>query len=65
LEEILNTLKQSPVLLLVAAFLLSLLGYALVKRLLKMALFVSVFIAIYLGLLYVLGYPMPDLPVDL
>jgi len=62
LEEILNTLKQSPVLLLVAAFLLSLLGYALVKRLLKMALFVTVFIAIYLGLLYVLGYPMPDLP---
>jgi len=65
LEEILNTLKQSPLLLLVAAFLLSLLGYALVKRLLKMALFVTVFIAIYLGLLYFLGYPMPDLPVGL
>jgi hypothetical protein len=61
-EEVLSFLKESPIVLLVAAFLLALLGYALVKRLLKMALFVVVFIAIYLGLLYVLGYQMPDLP---
>jgi hypothetical protein len=62
-EELLNTLRNSPILLLGAAFLLALLGYALVKRLLKLALFVAVFIAIYLGLLWVFGYPMPALPV--
>lgn len=58
-EEFLTALSESPLLLLGVAFLLALLGYALVKRLLKMALFVAVFIAIYLGLLWVLGYPMP------
>jgi hypothetical protein len=61
-DELLNALKEGPILLLGAAFLLALLGYALVKRLLKMALFVVVFIAIYLGLLYVLGYELPELP---
>lgn len=61
-DELLSALKEGPILLLGAAFLLALLGYALVKRLLKMALFVVVFIAIYLGLLYVLGYEMPALP---
>lgn len=60
--ELINTFRQSPLVLLGVAFLLALLGYALVKRLLKMALFVAVFIAIYLGLLWVLGYPMPALP---
>lgn len=62
-EELLNTFRQSPILLLGVALLLSVLGYALVKRLLKLALFLAVFIAIYLGLLWVLGYPIPDLPV--
>jgi hypothetical protein len=61
-DEILTFLTESPLLLLGVAFLLALLGYALVKRLLKMALFVSVFIAIYLGLLWFLGYPMPAMP---
>ena len=58
-EDFLSTIGQSPVLLIVAAFLLALLGYALVKRLLKMALFLAVFVAIYIGLLWVMGYPMP------
>ena len=61
-DELLTALKEGPILLLGAAFLLALLGYALVKRLLKMALFLVVFIAIYLGLLYVLGYEIPELP---
>jgi hypothetical protein len=61
-DQLLNSLSESPLLLLGVAFLLALLGYALVKRLLKMALFVAVFIAIYLGLLYILGYPMPEVP---
>jgi hypothetical protein len=61
-DELLNSLGESPLVLLGVAFLLALLGYALVKRLLKMALFVVVFIAVYLGLLRVLGYPMPTLP---
>lgn len=58
-EEILTFVRESPIILLGAAFLLALLGYALVKRLLKMALFVGVFIAIYLGLLWFLGHPLP------
>jgi hypothetical protein len=61
-DSLLNTVRESPLVLLGVAFLLALLGYALVKRLLKMALFVAVFIAIYLGLLWVLGYPMPAWP---
>jgi len=61
-DELLTALKEGPILLLGAAFLLALLGYALVKRLLKMALFLVVFFAIYLGLLYVLGYEIPELP---
>lgn len=61
-DELLISLKEGPILLLVAAFLLALLGYALVKRLLKMALFVVVFLAIYLGLLYLMGYELPPSP---
>ena len=61
-DELLISLKEGPILLLLAAFLLALLGYALVKRLLKMALFVVVFLAIYLGLLYLMGYELPALP---
>ena len=61
-DELLTSLRESPLVLLGVAFLLALLGYALVKRLLKMALFVLVFIAVYLALLKLLGYPMPTLP---
>jgi len=52
LNEIMNYLMESPVLLILAAFLLAFLGYALVKRLLKLALFAVVFIGIYAGLVY-------------
>ena len=51
-NEITNYLMESPVLLVLAAFLLAFLGYAIVKRLLKLALFAVVFIGIYAGLVY-------------
>jgi hypothetical protein len=52
LNEILSYVTESPALLAVAAFLLAFLGYAIVKRLLKLALFAVVFIGIYAGLVY-------------
>ena len=52
LNEIMNYVMESPLLLVLAAFLLAFLGYALVKRLLKLALFALVFIGIYAGLVY-------------
>ncbi len=54
-SEVLAYLTESPVLLGLAAFLLAFLGYALVKRLLKLALFAVVFIGIYAGLVYFLA----------
>ncbi|MFC1661581.1 hypothetical protein ACFL3S_09045 [Gemmatimonadota bacterium] len=50
LSELIDYLAGNQILLVVAAFLLAFLGYALIKRLLKLALFVLVFIAIYMGL---------------
>jgi len=47
-----SSLRDSPPLMIVAALLLSFLGYAVVKRLLKLALFLAVFLAIYTGLVY-------------
>jgi len=54
-SEVLAYLTESPILLGLAAFLLAFLGYALVKRLLKLALFALVFIGIYSGLVYFLA----------
>lgn len=55
LTEILDYLASNQILLVVAAFLLAFLGYALIKRLLKLALFAIVFIGIYMGLVYFLA----------
>ena len=51
----LTTLTESRILLIGAAFLLAIFGYAIIKRLLKMALFLAVFIAAYSGLVYYFG----------
>jgi len=55
MSEIVAYLSEHQILLLVAAFLLAFLGYAVVKRLLKLALFTAVFIGIYMGLVYFLA----------
>jgi hypothetical protein len=55
LSEVLDYLLQNQILLVLAAFLLAFLGYALVKRLLKMALFAIVFLGIYFSLVYFLA----------
>jgi len=52
---ILETIAGNQILLLLAAFLLAILGYAVLKRLLKMALFAAVFLGIYLVLVNYLG----------
>jgi hypothetical protein len=54
-SEILTYLRGNQILLVVAAFLLAFLGYAVVKRLLKTALFALVFIGIYMTLVYFLA----------
>lgn len=54
-SEIITYLRGNQILLLLAAFLLAFLGYAVVKRLLKMALFALVFIGIYMVLVYFLA----------
>lgn len=55
LSHLLESFAESRILLVFAAFLLAFLGYAILKRLLKMALFAAVFLAIYAGLVYYLG----------
>jgi hypothetical protein len=55
LSELIDYLAGNEILLVIAAFLLAFLGYALIKRLLKMALFALVFIGIYVGLVYLLS----------
>lgn len=54
-SEVLAYLTEHQILLVLAAFLLAFLGYALVKRLLKLALFGLVFLGIYAGLVYFLA----------
>jgi hypothetical protein len=55
ISEVITYVTQNQILLVLAAFLLAFLGYALVKRVLKMALFAVVFIGIYMGLVYLLA----------
>jgi hypothetical protein len=55
LSHFLEYLAENRILLVFAAFPLAFLGYAILKRLLKMALFAAVFLAIYAGLVYYLG----------
>lgn len=55
MQEIADFLSANPLFLLPLAFLLAIVGYALVKRLLKMALFLIVFVGIYAGLVYILA----------
>ena len=55
LSEVLAYVTENQILLVLAAFLLAFLGYAVVKRLLKLALFAVVFIGIYMGLVYILA----------
>jgi hypothetical protein len=54
-SEVLAYVSENQILLVLAAFFLAFLGYALVKRLLKLALFATVFIGIYAGLVYFLA----------
>jgi hypothetical protein len=54
-SEALVFLTENRALLAVAAFFLAFLGYALVKRLLKLALFAAVFFGIYAGMVYFLA----------
>jgi len=55
LSEVMAYVTENQILLVLAAFLLAFLGYAVVKRLLKLALFAVVFIGIYLGLVSLLA----------
>jgi hypothetical protein len=52
LADIVSSIRESQPLLIVTALLLSFLGYAIVKRLLKLVLFLVVFLAVYAGLVY-------------
>lgn len=55
LSQYLGGFSGNQILLVLASFILAFLGYALLKRLLKLALFVAVFLVIYSGLVYYLG----------
>ena len=54
-SEFLTAIAESRILLIGAAFLLAIFGYAIIKRLLKLALFLAVFLAAYSGLVYYFG----------
>ncbi len=55
LADTLSSIRGSQPLLLVTALLLSFLGYTIIKRLLKLVLFLTIFMAIYTGLVYLLA----------
>jgi len=55
LSHIMELFQENPIFLVLAAFLLAFIGYALVKKLIKIALFVACFLAIYAGLVYYFG----------
>jgi len=55
LADIVSSIRGSQPLLIVTALLLSFLGYAIIKRLLKLVLFLAVFLATYAGLVYLMA----------
>jgi len=55
ISQIQELFAENQFFFMIAAFILAFVGYALLKRLLKMALFLVVFLAIYAGLVYYLG----------
>jgi hypothetical protein len=55
LSRIVERFGESQILLLPAAFILAVLGYATIKRLLKLVLFLLVFAGAYAALLYYFG----------
>ena len=54
LTEVFRYATEHQAVLVVTAFLLAFLGYALVKRLLKLALFLLIFLGIYAALIHFL-----------
>ena len=59
LNTILDTLYNDPVYLVIAIILCALLAYSLIKRLVKLVIYVFVLVVIYLGFLYFTGNELP------
>jgi hypothetical protein len=55
LSQFSDLFAENQIFFLLGAFILAFVGYALLKKLLKMALFLLVFLAIYAGLVYYFG----------
>jgi hypothetical protein len=55
LTDTVSSIRESQPLLILTSLLLAFLGYAVVKRLLKLALFLAIFLSIYAGLVYLMA----------
>jgi hypothetical protein len=61
INNIINTLYTDPIYLVIAVILSGLLIFSLVKKLIKIAIYVSAVAIIYLGYLYFTNTPMEDI----
>jgi ABC-type multidrug transport system fused ATPase/permease subunit len=60
MDSLIQQLTDKPILLTVALILVAAVVYALVKRLIKLALFLLVLLAVYFAYLYMTGQDFPE-----
>jgi ABC-type multidrug transport system fused ATPase/permease subunit len=60
MDSLIQQLTDKPILLAVALILVAVVVYALMKRLIKLALFLLVLLAVYFGYLYMTGQDFPE-----
>ena len=60
MDSLIQQLTDNPILLAVALILVAVVVYALMKRLIKLALFLLVLLAVYFGYLYMTGQDFPE-----
>ena len=60
MDNLIQQLTDNPILLAVALILVAVVVYALMKRLIKLALFLLVLLAVYFGYLYMTGQDFPE-----
>ncbi len=60
MDSLIQQLTDKPILLAVALILVAAVVYALVKRLIKLALFLLVLLAVYFAYLYMTGQDFPE-----
>jgi purine-cytosine permease-like protein len=60
MDSLIQQLTDNPILLAVALILVAVVGYTLVRRLVKPAMFLLVLLAVYIGYLVMTGQELPE-----